>query len=101
MVKRTTKALRGPKIVAVPPGPKSKAALAREEKLITNGVKVALPIDVTSAEGRFVQDAEGNVYVDLGGGIGVQPAARRPPSVVRAAKDRPHRLTHYSLTAAT
>ena len=85
MATRATKALRGPKIVTVPPGPKSKAALARKEKFITNGVKVALPIDVTAAEGPFVQDADGNVYVDLGGGIGVQTAGHRPPSVVRGS----------------
>src|SRR2546427_832345 len=101
MVKRTTKELRGPKIVAVPPGPKSKAALARKEKFITNGVKVALPIDVTAAEGPFVQDADGNVYVDLGGGIGVQTAGHRPPSVIRAAKDELDRLTHISFMVAT
>src|SRR2546428_12254579 len=100
MARRTTKELRGPKIVAVPPGPKSKAALARKEKFITNGVKVALPIDVTSAEGPFVQDADGNVYVDLGGGIGVQTAGHRPPSVVRAAEDELDRLTHISFIVA-
>src|SRR3989449_10460034 len=101
MATRTTRGFRGPKIVAVPPGPKSKAALARKEKFITNGVKVALPIDVTAAEGPFVQDADGNVYVDLGGGIGVQTAGHRPPSVIRAAKDELDRLTHISFMVAT
>src|SRR3989449_614383 len=101
MAKRTRKELRGPKIVSVPPGPKSKAAMVRKEKFITNAVKVALPIDVTFAEGPFVQDADGNVYVDLGGGIGVQTAGHRPPSVIRAAKDELDRLTHISFMVAT
>src|SRR5712691_4432111 len=101
MAKRTKKELRGPKIVSVPPGPKSKAAMARKEKFVTNAVKVALPIDVTFAEGPFVQDADGNVYVDLGGGIGVQTAGHRPPSVIRAAKDELDRLTHISFMVAT
>src|SRR2546422_115183 len=101
MAKRTPKDLRGPKIVAVPPGPKSKAAMARKERFITNAVKVALPIDVTAAEGPFVQDADGNVYIDLGGGIGVQTAGHRPPSVIRAAKDELDRLTHISFMVAT
>src|SRR5439155_1280795 len=77
MTKRNGKGPRGPKIVTVPPGPKSKAALARKEKFITNGVRVALPIDVTWAQGPFVRDADGNVYVDLGGGIGVQTVGPR------------------------
>ncbi|TLZ80761.1 MAG: aminotransferase class III-fold pyridoxal phosphate-dependent enzyme, partial [Methanobacteriota archaeon] len=101
MTKRNGKGPRGPKIVAVPPGPKSKAALARKEKFITNGVRVALPIDVTWAEGPFVRDADGNVYVDLGGGIGVQTVGHRPRSVIRAAKSQLDRLTHISFMVAT
>lgn len=100
MAGRTTKGLLGPKIITVPPGPKSKAAMARKEKFITNGVKVALPLDVTSAEGPFVRDADGNVFIDLGGGIGVQTAGHRPPSVIRAAKDELDRLTHISFMVA-
>ncbi|MCI4371196.1 MAG: aspartate aminotransferase family protein, partial [Thermoplasmata archaeon] len=89
------------KIVIVPPGPKSKAALARKEKFITSGVRMALPIDVTSAEGALVRDADGNVYVDLGGGIGVQTVGHRPASVIRAAKAQLDRLTHISYMVAT
>src|SRR5438309_1954605 len=98
---KSSRSARGPKIVAVPPGPKSKAALARKEKFITNGVRVALPIDVTWAEGPFVRDADGNLYVDLGGGIGVQTVGHRPRSVIRAAKSQLDRLTHISFMVAT
>lgn len=98
---KSSRGPRGPKIVTLPPGPKSKAALARKEKFITNGVRVGLPIDVTWAEGPLVRDADGNVYVDLGGGIGVQTVGHRPPSVIRAAKDQLDRLTHTSFMVAT
>src|SRR5438046_7501995 len=101
MTKRNSHGPRGPKIVAIPPGPKSKAALSRKEKFITNGVRVALPIDVTWAEGPFVRASAGNVYVDLGGGIGVQTVGHRPPSVIRAAKTQLNRPTHISLMVAT
>lgn len=102
MAKRSSiKGVRGPRIVKVPPGPKSKAALARKEKFITNGVRVGLPVDITWAEGPYVQDADGNVFVDLGGGIGVQTVGHRPPSVVRAAKEQLDRLTHISFMVAT
>jgi 4-aminobutyrate aminotransferase/(S)-3-amino-2-methylpropionate transaminase len=101
MAKRPTRAARGPKIATVPPGPKSKAAMARKEKFITNGVRVGLPIDVTWAEGPFVRDSDGNVYVDLGGGIGVQTVGHRPASVIRAAKEQLDRLTHISFMVAT
>ena len=102
MVKRTTsKGLRGPKIVTVPPGPKSKAALARKEKFVTNGLRVGLPLELTWAEGPFVRDADGNVYVDLGVGIGVHNVGHRPPSVIKAAKDQLDRLTHISYMVST
>jgi len=102
MAKRTTSRRPvGPKIVAVPPGPKSRAAGAKKEKFITNGVRIGLPIDVTWAEGPFVRDADGNVYTDLGGGIGVQTVGHRPPSVIRAAKEQLDRLTHISFMVAS
>lgn len=97
----SSKGTRGPKIVSVPPGPKSRAAAARKEKFITNGVRIGLPIDVTWAEGPFVRDADGNVFVDLGGGIGVQTVGHRPRSVIRAAKDQLDRLTHISFMVSS
>src|SRR5437763_16656518 len=101
MAKRSpSQRIRGPKIVTVPPGPKSKAAAARKSKFVTNGVRIGLPIDVTWAEGPFVRDADGNVYVDLGGGIGVQTVGHRPRSVIRAAKAQLDRRTHISFMVA-
>src|SRR5438034_6171977 len=78
--------IRGPKIVTVPPGPKSKAAAARKSKFVTNGVRIGLPIDVTWAEGSLVRDADRNVYVVLGGGICLQTVGERPPAVIRSSK---------------
>ncbi len=95
------KGLAGPRIVVVPPGPKSKAALDRKEKFITKGLRVGLPIELTRAEGPFVQDVDGNVYVDLGVGIGVHNAGHRPPEVIRAAKAQLDKLTHICYMVAT
>ena len=95
------KGLTGPRVVVVPPGPKSKAALERKEKFITKGLRVGLPIELTRAEGPFVQDADGNVYVDLGVGIGVHNAGHRPPAVTRAAKAQLDKLTHICYMVAT
>jgi len=102
MARRTSsKGLRGPKIVTVPPGPKSRAALARKEKFVTNALRVGLPLEIASAEGPFIRDVDGNVYVDLGVGIGVHNVGHRPPSVIRAAKDQLDRLTHICYMVST
>src|SRR5687767_15587210 len=54
----------------------------------------SLPIEVAHAEGSFLEDVDGNRYVDLGGGIGVHNAGNRPASVIQAAKDELDHLTH-------
>ncbi len=95
------KGLTGPKVVVVPPGPKSKAALERKAKFVTNGLRVGLPLELVKAEGPFVQDADGNVYVDLGVGIGVHNAGHRPPEVTRAAKAQLDKLTHICYMVST
>jgi 4-aminobutyrate aminotransferase/(S)-3-amino-2-methylpropionate transaminase len=92
---------RGPRIVVAPPGPKSKAAMARKERFVTNGLRVGLPIDIVRGDGPLVQDADGNVYVDLGGGIGVHTAGHRPASVIEAAKAQLDRLTHICYMVST
>ena len=93
--------LNGPRIVVAPPGPKSKAALERKEKFVTKGLRVGLPLELTRAEGPFVQDADGNVYIDLGVGIGVHNAGHRPPEVIRAAKAQLDKLTHICYMVST
>lgn len=95
------KSLTGPRIVVAPPGPKSKAALARKEQFVTKGLRVGLPLELTRAEGPFVEDADGNVYVDLGVGIGVHNAGHRPPAVIRAAKAQLDKLTHICYMVST
>jgi 4-aminobutyrate aminotransferase/(S)-3-amino-2-methylpropionate transaminase len=93
-------ALASPRIRVLPPGPKSKAALARRNAHVTRGLRTALPISVVRAEGPIVEDADGNRYVDLGTGIGVHNAGHRPAGVVRAAKAQLDRLTHISYMVA-
>lgn len=99
--KTTERGRKGPRIVVPPPGPRSRAALARKEKVVTDGLRVGLPIDLVRADGPFVRDADGNVYVDLGGGIGVQTVGHRPASVIQAAKAQLDRLTHISFMVST
>jgi len=93
--------LTGPRIVVVPPGPRSKAATERKDRFVTKGLRVGLPLEIVRAEGAFVQDADGNVYVDLGVGIGVHNTGHRPASVVKAAKAQLDRLTHICYMVST
>jgi len=86
--------LKGPKIVVEPPGPKSKEMMARKEKCITNGIRIGLPAGLEYAEGPFMQDVDGNVYLDFTVGIGVHNCGHRAPEVVKAWQEQADKFIH-------
>ncbi len=86
--------LKGPKIVVEPPGPKSKKAMARKEKYVTNGIKIGLPASLEIAEGPFLKDVDGNVYLDFTVGIGVHNCGHRPAALVKACQDQLDKFIH-------
>jgi len=86
--------LKGPKIVVEPPGPKSKKALARKEKYVTNGIRIGLPAELDVAEGPFMRDVDGNVYLDFTVGIGVHNCGHRAPAMVKACQDQLDKFIH-------
>ena len=86
--------LKGPHIKVEPPGPKSKAALARKEKYVTNGIRIGLPAELDVAEGPFMRDVDGNVYLDFTAGIGVHNCGHRPAAMVKACQDQLDKFIH-------
>ena len=52
------------------PGPKSKALLARREAAIPRGPHLVTPIFAAKSEGAWIEDVDGNRYLDFAGGIG-------------------------------
>ena len=86
--------LKGPKIVVEPPGPKSKKILARKEKFVTNGIRIGLPTALDVAEGPFMRDVDGNVFLDFTAGIGVHNCGHRAPAMVKACQDQLDKFIH-------
>ncbi len=86
--------LKGPRIMVEPPGPKSKAAMKRKEEFVTGGLGVGLPAEIDVAEGPFLRDVDGNVYLDFTVGLGVLNSGHRPKEVLRAWKHQIDRLDH-------
>ena len=52
------------------PGPKSRALLARREAAIPRGPQLVTPIFAAKSEGAWIEDVDGNRYLDFAGGIG-------------------------------
>jgi len=76
------------------PGPKSQALLARRADAVTKALFQSVPIAVGKASGALVEDVDGNVFIDLAGGIGVLAVGHTPPAVVNAIKSQAEKLLH-------
>jgi 4-aminobutyrate aminotransferase/(S)-3-amino-2-methylpropionate transaminase len=86
--------LKGPKIVVEPPGPRSKSAMKRKEKFVTVGLGVSLPAEIDFAEGPFLRDVDGNVYLDFTVGLGALNCGHRPREILDAWKLQIDRFDH-------
>jgi acetylornithine/succinyldiaminopimelate/putrescine aminotransferase len=87
-----------PKIVAPPPGPRSRelsAALGRLEAPGVNTLFQGTPSVLwEEAAGANVRDVDGNIYIDLTAGFGVAAVGHRHPRVVAAVRGQAGRLLH-------
>src|SRR5437899_1489624 len=76
------------------PGPKSKALSERRAKAVPRGLSHGTPIYVAKAEGAWLEDVDGNRYIDFAGGIGCLNVGHRREEVVDAVKDQLDRFLH-------
>jgi 4-aminobutyrate aminotransferase/(S)-3-amino-2-methylpropionate transaminase len=86
-----------PEIRTAVPGPRSRALAARLGTVESRNVTCLVPeppICWERAAGANVWDADGNRFVDLGGGFGVANAGHAHPRVVAAVAEQSARLMH-------
>jgi len=85
------------------PGPRSRALVAREAEHLAPGLQgFALWAGVAMArgEGSILTDVDGNRYVDMIGGIGVNALGHCHPAYVKAIQQQAETLTVGSCTRA-
>jgi len=82
------------------PGPRSKALMRRREAAVPRGASHATPIFAESATDARVTDVDGNVFLDLAGGIGVMNVGHSQPTVVDAVTKQVQRFTHTCFSVA-
>ena len=78
------------------PGPKSQLLMEQRHKQVARGPFHATPIFVARAKGSFVEDVDGNVFLDFSSGIGVVNTGHCPDAVVNAIKDQAEKFLHTS-----
>ena len=76
------------------PGPKSLALSARRAKAVPRGLSHGTPIYVAKAEDAWLEDVDGNRYIDFAGGIGCANAGHRQQPVIDAISTQLNKYLH-------
>ncbi len=88
----------GPKIVTELPGPRSKAAVEADHRLISPSHTRSYPLVAKRGRGVRVEDADGNEFLDFAAGIAVVSTGHCHPEVVEAVRKQAGELLHISGT---
>ncbi len=98
MNKQELHAQFGPKLVGPLPGPKAKAAVAADSRLISPSYTRSYPLVAKSGRGIRITDVDGNEFLDFAAGIAVNSTGHCHPEVVAAIQKQAAELLHISGT---
>jgi 4-aminobutyrate aminotransferase len=88
----------GPKLVCTLPGPKARAAVEADGRLISPSYTRSYPLVAKSGRGIRITDVDGNEFLDFAAGIAVNSTGHCHPEVVAAIKKQADELLHISGT---
>ncbi len=87
-----------PRIVTELPGPKAAALIEKDARYVSPSYTRAYPLMVARAQGAWVEDVDGNRFLDFTAGIAVCATGHCHPKVVEAIRDQAGLLLHMSGT---
>jgi 4-aminobutyrate aminotransferase len=87
-----------PNLKTALPGPKAKALIERDGKVVSPSYTRDYPFVIARGEGATVEDVDGNVFLDCAAGIAVNSTGHAHPKVVAAIVDQAHKFLHMSGT---
>jgi 4-aminobutyrate aminotransferase / (S)-3-amino-2-methylpropionate transaminase / 5-aminovalerate transaminase len=76
------------------PGPKSRALVARRDASVPRGLSHATPVYVARAQDAWLEDVDGNRFIDFAGGIGCLNTGQRNPTVLAAIESQLQAFLH-------
>lgn len=85
-----------PDIKVTPPGPRARAILERDRRVVSPSYPRSAPFVMARGEGASVEDVDGNVYLDCCAGIAVAATGYSHPAVIRAITEQSQRFLHTS-----
>ncbi len=80
------------------PGPKSRAIVARKERVVADAKSLLTPIVLDHAHGCVVTDVDGNTFLDWSGGIGCLNVGHTNAAVSEALHAQIDRFLHTDFT---
>ena len=98
MTKQDLRSQYGPKLVTPLPGPKAKAAVEADDRLISPSYTRSYPLVARSGKGARITDVDGNEFLDFSAGIAVTSTGHCHPEVVAAIQKQAAELIHISGT---
>ena len=88
----------GPKLICPLPGPKARAAVEADSRLISPSYTRSYPLVARRGRGIRVEDVDGNEFLDFAAGIAVVSTGHCHPEVVAAIQKQAAELLHISGT---
>src|SRR5262249_34370659 len=80
------------------PGPRAKALIERDAKVVSPSYTRGYPLVIERGWGAMVEDVDGNVFLDCAAGIAVNSTGHSHPDVVPAIVEQSKRFLHMSGT---
>jgi 4-aminobutyrate aminotransferase len=80
------------------PGPRARAVIERDERVVSPSYTRCYPLVAERGEGALVEDVDGNRFLDFNAGIAVVATGHCHPRVVKAVQEQAARLMHMSGT---
>jgi 4-aminobutyrate aminotransferase len=80
------------------PGPRAKALIERDSRVLSPSYTRCYPLVVSRGEGAMVEDVDGNRFLDFNAGIAVVSTGHCHPEVVSAIQRQAAQLIHMSGT---
>jgi 4-aminobutyrate aminotransferase len=90
--------MKKPEIRSPLPGPRARSLIQLDSTYVSPSYTRAYPLVVEKGEGLWIQDVDGNRFLDFTAGIAVTATGHCHPQVVQAIKDQAENLLHMSGT---
>src|SRR5215475_6726779 len=87
-----------PRLTTPPPGPRARASIERDARVMSQNYRKDYPLVAERASGPMVEDPDGNRYLDFAAGIAVVATGHSHPAVVAAIKAQADRFLHMCAT---